>query len=182
MSDPNAKKEPANEPSMEEILASIRRIIADDAEPGREPPKAAPKPEPPPAPPAPPRPPPPPPPPPPTFAAPPPEPPPAPPPPEPDVLELNDAVEEPAPAPDDTLIAAETAATASEKLSGLTALRRRQGITDASLLLGNGAVTLEEIVREELRPLLKAWLDQNLPAMVERLVQREIRRITRDVD
>jgi hypothetical protein len=57
MSDPNAKKEPANEPSMEEILASIRRIIADDAEPGREPPKAAPKPEPPPAPPAPPRPP-----------------------------------------------------------------------------------------------------------------------------
>lgn len=180
MSDPNAKQEPANEPSMEEILASIRRIIADDAEPGREPPKPAPPAAAPP--PEPPRPPPPPPPPPPPAAPPPPEPPRAAPPPEPDILELNDAVEDPLAPPDDTLIAAATAATASQKLSGLTALRRRQGITDASLLLGNGAVTLEEIVREELRPLLKAWLDHNLPAMVERLVQREIRRITRDVD
>jgi cell pole-organizing protein PopZ len=86
------------------------------------------------------------------------------------------------PARDDLLLDDGAAASASETLSGLAALRRRPGITDASLLLGNGAITLEDIVREELRPLLKAWLDQNLPAMVERLVQREIRRITRDVD
>jgi cell pole-organizing protein PopZ len=30
--------------------------------------------------------------------------------------------------------------------------------------------------------MLKEWLDHNLPQMVERLVQREIRRITRDLD
>lgn len=101
---------------------------------------------------------------------------------EPDVLELTDAVEERAPMSDDLLLAAEAAASASEKFSGLSAMRRRAGATDASLLLGNGALTLEEIVREELRPLLKDWLDQNLPSMVERLVQREIRRITRDME
>ena len=41
---------------------------------------------------------------------------------------------------------------------------------------------IESIVREELRPILKAWLDQNLTPMVERLVQREIQRIARSVD
>jgi hypothetical protein len=71
---------------------------------------------------------------------------------------------------------------ASRKLSDLASARRRSGAADPSLLLGNGAVTLEEMVREELRPMLKEWLDHNLPQMVERLVQREIRRITRDLD
>ena len=48
--------------------------------------------------------------------------------------------------------------------------------------LGNGSTTLEEIVRSEMRPILKAWLDEHLPPLVERLVQREIKRITRQVD
>lgn len=39
--------------------------------------------------------------------------------------------------------------------------------------------TLEDIVKEMLRPMLKAWLDDNLPALVERLVQAEIERVTR---
>ncbi|NCP10586.1 MAG: DUF2497 domain-containing protein [Sphingomonadales bacterium] len=39
--------------------------------------------------------------------------------------------------------------------------------------------TIEEMVRESLRPMLKAWLDDNLPAVVERIVQREVERITR---
>ena len=43
-------------------------------------------------------------------------------------------------------------------------------------------MTLEDLVREELRPLLKAWLDQNLTPLVERLVKREIERIARGVD
>ncbi len=38
---------------------------------------------------------------------------------------------------------------------------------------------LETIAREELRPMLQAWLDQNLAAMVERLVENEIKRISR---
>ena len=39
--------------------------------------------------------------------------------------------------------------------------------------------TLEDIVKEMLRPMLKGWLDDNLPALVERLVQAEIERVTR---
>lgn len=41
-----------------------------------------------------------------------------------------------------------------------------------------GANTLEGLVREMLRPMLSEWLDANLPAVVERMVSREIRRIT----
>jgi cell pole-organizing protein PopZ len=44
---------------------------------------------------------------------------------------------------------------------------------------GNGARTLEDMVIELMRPLLKQWLDQNLPATVDRLVQKEIERIAR---
>ena len=45
--------------------------------------------------------------------------------------------------------------------------------------LGRGDTTLEQIVRELLRPLLKQWLDQNLPGMVERIVREEVERIAR---
>ncbi|MFZ1894979.1 MAG: DUF2497 domain-containing protein, partial [Rhodoplanes sp.] len=39
--------------------------------------------------------------------------------------------------------------------------------------------TLEDIARELLRPMLKTWLDDNLPQLVERLVRAEIERISR---
>jgi cell pole-organizing protein PopZ len=39
--------------------------------------------------------------------------------------------------------------------------------------------SLEEAVSEMLRPMLKSWLDDNLPALVERLVKAEIERLTR---
>lgn len=39
--------------------------------------------------------------------------------------------------------------------------------------------TVEELVKETLRPMLKEWLDQNLPQLVERYVEREIVRLTR---
>jgi hypothetical protein len=45
--------------------------------------------------------------------------------------------------------------------------------------LGNGGKTIEDMVRELLRPMLKEWVDTNLPPMVERLVEREIARLTR---
>ena len=41
----------------------------------------------------------------------------------------------------------------------------------------SGGPTIEDIVREEMRPLLKAWLDANLPPLVERLVRAEIERV-----
>ncbi len=46
--------------------------------------------------------------------------------------------------------------------------------------LGGGERTLEDIVRDTLRPLLQAWLDENLPPVVERLVQAEITRVARE--
>jgi uncharacterized protein len=39
--------------------------------------------------------------------------------------------------------------------------------------------SLEDVVREALRPMLKSWLDENLPRVVERLVEAEIERVTR---
>ena len=39
--------------------------------------------------------------------------------------------------------------------------------------------TVEELVSELMRPMLKTWLDENLPAIVERLVGAEIERISR---
>jgi cell pole-organizing protein PopZ len=42
-----------------------------------------------------------------------------------------------------------------------------------------GGRTLEEVVSELLRPMLKSWLDENLPEMVERLVRAEIERVSR---
>ena len=39
--------------------------------------------------------------------------------------------------------------------------------------------TLDDVVREALRPMLKSWLDENLPRVVERMVQAEVERIAR---
>ncbi|MFC5483761.1 PopZ family protein [Microvirga aerilata] len=40
-------------------------------------------------------------------------------------------------------------------------------------------LTVEDLMREMLRPMLKAWLDDNLPSLVERLVRAEIERVAR---
>ncbi|MBK8082986.1 MAG: DUF2497 domain-containing protein [Devosia sp.] len=40
-------------------------------------------------------------------------------------------------------------------------------------------VTIEQMMREMLRPMLKEWLDENLPAVVERIVEQEIARVSR---
>ncbi|PLX39352.1 MAG: DUF2497 domain-containing protein [Hyphomicrobiales bacterium] len=49
----------------------------------------------------------------------------------------------------------------------------------ANTILSNNARTLEDLVREMLRPMLKTWLDDNLPTLVERLVRQEIERVSR---
>ena len=51
--------------------------------------------------------------------------------------------------------------------------------TLAHTVLVQNARTLEDLVREMLRPLLKGWLDDNLPGIVERLVKAEIERVSR---
>jgi cell pole-organizing protein PopZ len=150
---------------MEEILASIRRIISeDDVEPSEDVPEEdgfTPSP--------------------PQEAEPEdeeePEPPPPPPAPEPqveeDVLDLTDRIDpvgdiEPL-RPQPALVSDPTAAAAAAAFGHLS----------ASLLMPHDLRTLEDVVRELLRPLLKQWLDDHLPDIVEAQVQAEIERISR---
>jgi len=49
----------------------------------------------------------------------------------------------------------------------------------ANTVLSNNARTLEDLVKEMLRPMLKTWLDDNLPGLVERIVKAEIERVSR---
>ncbi|WP_419896989.1 DUF2497 domain-containing protein [Roseomonas sp. USHLN139] len=68
-------------------------------------------------------------------------------------------------------IAAAAAAAALGQLARAVADDRKAPVMRA------GGASIEDVVREELRPLLKSWLDQHLPGMVERLVKAEIERV-----
>ena len=199
----------AQEPTMEEILASIRRIISEDDAPAETAPvAAAPEPEPEPA-----------------------------PEPEPvvssalmdetpsmeephaseeDVLELTDAYEapaaeslgdldisaaepfpsapvaesvfveepveaytpEPEPAPaHDSLVGDSAAASAASAFAGFASTIRKPDPIDAA---GGTGPTVDELARALLRPMLKEWLDANLPAIVEAQVRKEVERIARN--
>jgi uncharacterized protein len=48
----------------------------------------------------------------------------------------------------------------------------------AQTVLVNNSRTLEDLIREMLQPILKVWLDDNLPNIVERLVRLEIEQIS----
>jgi uncharacterized protein len=176
-----------HEPSMEEILASIRRIIAEDETPegganattAEAPPgeAAAESPE----------------------AA------------SDDILELTEVVEEEqavanpaeAPAPNgaepdllklepeplgEEVAAAEqrerliSATSAAASVASLSQLVSRPRERNAELPLGDTSRTLEDMVRELIRPMLKTWIDENLPPLVERLVREEITRLVREAE
>jgi uncharacterized protein len=123
--------EPSQDPSMEEILASIKRVIAEDEDAvlhrgrrgrarGRD---------------------------------------------SEDVLELRNPVDA-----EDGLLDGDKAEASRNRLAALAAARE-QGEA-----VGDGP--LEAVVREMLRPMLKQWLDDNLPEIVEEMVTREIARIS----
>jgi cell pole-organizing protein PopZ len=127
--------------------------------------------------------------------------------PEPDVFELTDemALPEPAPAPaaatfskvepqDDIEFTDakaarrqaayeppfESAAPARPILSHSTVSAVESAFHSlANTVLSNNARTLEDLVKEMLRPMLKSWLDDNLPGLVERIVKAEIERVSR---
>ncbi|MGE0255721.1 MAG: DUF2497 domain-containing protein [Alphaproteobacteria bacterium] len=176
MTDQNAQQQ---EPSMEEILASIRRIISEDGEEGEKPqPKPAE-----------------------VQAAPvddepesdaesaade-----------EPDVLELTEVVEAPepvaaraaAPEPararpsprlvDDAPLSADEAALVSETVVNRTqaSLAELVAAMGATAPVGGRDTTVVDIVKTLLRPLLKDWLDQHLAGMVDEIVREEIERV-----
>lgn len=163
---------------MEEILASIRRIISEDDAPAAD--AAAPEPEPAPMP--------------------------IPPAPEEDdVLELTDAIDEPAPLqsvgdidvyeppaaapepepvaswPDPEPVYSPPPAADEPLISSVTAAASASvfGQLSAAISMPAAGRTLEDVVRELLRPLLKQWLDDNLTRIVETKVAEEVERITR---
>jgi cell pole-organizing protein PopZ len=68
------------------------------------------------------------------------------------------------------------AAAAFAQLGSLTREQGREG----DLALGGRDRTLEDTVRDLLRPLLQTWLDEHLPGIVERLVREEITRVAGD--
>jgi cell pole-organizing protein PopZ len=72
------------------------------------------------------------------------------------------------------LVSSAVSEAAASAFARLNAARDRGG---PETPIGRGDKTLEDIVRELLRPLLQAWLDENLPGLVERLVQKEIARV-----
>jgi cell pole-organizing protein PopZ len=144
-----------NDPSMEEILASIKRIIAEDsaaavamsrsrrsdtrrfpAEVRTEAPSSP-------------------------FL------------PEEEVLELTDAFEQSAPdqepASPHPIVSEDVALASRRSLAALSAM---------VVTPENGDNTLDGLVREMLRPMLKDWLDKRLPDLVEAMVAKEIARIT----
>lgn len=95
-----------------------------------------------------------------------------------DVLELEDPVGGPVAASageGDGLLSPDAAAASRQQLAALSALRERAEPGPPSAA---GAGALDAVVREMLRPMLKEWLDQHLPEIVEELVTREIGRIT----
>ena len=169
----------SQEPTMEEILASIRRIISEDdapAEAAAPAPEPAPEPEPV------------------EEAA------------EDDVLELTDPIEPPAPVesmgdidvyspePEPEPAPAPAPAPQPEPIQGFSRdevadnlvgdhaaslAASAFGSLSSALLMPKDGRTLEDVVRELLRPLLKEWLDQNLPRIVETKVEEEVHRIAR---
>lgn len=85
------------------------------------------------------------------------------------------AAPEPAPPLPETanLLAPAAAAAAAASVGSLL----RAVSADRHAAVHRGGPTIEDLVREEIRPLLKAWLDEHLPPMVERLVRAEIERV-----
>ncbi len=131
----------SREPSMEDILSSIRRVIARDEAPGAaRTPRA-----------------------------------------DDDVLDLAEEEADEAAAETsaaDELVSSESADAARQSLDALSAAVTSPAPAATPAAIPAGGRTMEEVVMEALRPMLKHWLDTNLPGMVEAMVAKEISRIT----
>jgi cell pole-organizing protein PopZ len=71
------------------------------------------------------------------------------------------------------LVAPAAAASAAASMGQLL----RAVTQERSSAISRGGPTIEDVVREEVRPMLKEWLDNHLPGIVERAVRSEIERV-----
>ncbi|MDI1325271.1 MAG: DUF2497 domain-containing protein [Brevundimonas sp.] len=76
----------------------------------------------------------------------------------------------------DSLVGDSAAASAASAFAGLASTLKKPEPADVSFPSGP---TIDEMVRGLLRPMLKEWLDANLPAIVEAQVRKEVERIAR---
>ena len=76
----------------------------------------------------------------------------------------------------DTLVGDSAAASAASAFAGLASSMKKSEPVEEFTPVGP---TLDELTRSLLRPMLKAWLDANLPAIVEAQVRKEVERIAR---
>lgn len=86
------------------------------------------------------------------------------------------------PAADDNLVSDTTAANAANAFAGLAASVGRPVMSDVPNMPFDSGNTVEGMVRDMLRPMLKSWLDANLPGIVEREVRKEVERIARSAN
>jgi cell pole-organizing protein PopZ len=131
----------SREPSMEDILSSIRRVIARDEAPGPARESRSVEAD--------------------------------------DILDLQDEEDtaaEAAPATED-LVSDASADAARQSLEALTAAVAPVAAAAVAAPAAAGR-TMEDVVLDALRPMLKDWLDTNLPSLVEAMVAKEISRIT----
>ena len=84
---------------------------------------------------------------------------------------------EPAPKAYDPLVGDSAAASAASAFAGLASSLRKPEPMESSTPSGP---TLDELARSLLRPMLKEWLDANLPGIVEAQVRKEVERIARN--
>lgn len=91
-----------------------------------------------------------------------------------EVLELTDASPEPAATGDASLLASDRVDASRQSLSQLAEAVKPGPRPDMAI----GTVSLDLMVQDMVRPMLKEWLDAHLPDIVERMVSREISRIT----
>ena len=89
------------------------------------------------------------------------------------VMEATTPIPPETPVVSPDLVAPEAAAMAASSVGSLV---RTLAAGRTTQVYANGP-TLEDLVRAELRPMLKEWLDANLPAIVERHVRTEIERV-----
>lgn len=81
------------------------------------------------------------------------------------------------PMPKEDLLSSEAATAATSALKKLNA-NEPPLMTTPSPALRSGQ-TVEDMVMDMLKPMLKSWLDTNLPTIVERIVEREVKKLTR---
>lgn len=84
----------------------------------------------------------------------------------------------PPPTTESQLLSPQAAASASASLKKIPQTRPEAPAvpTTPSMPFRSG-ITVEDLAREALRPMLKEWLDANLPAIIERIVEREIKKL-----